>query len=862
LLSLTFFLTCEDKITDPGKFGAVHVEIVFNNDNSQNNKQSTNNGIESFTPKKELFRTIGKNIETDEVAEENIQGLHTEKDVNNSVLNKSLSGDITSITITISGVDPVNVDVSSGETVSKTIDGVPVGQQTVKIDLKDSVGTIIYTQTQTVEVTAGETSSPSFPAEDFTPENVSITVTSPNGGEAWELGSTNEITWTSSYVSGDVKIELYQNGSAYQIIEGSTDNDGSYSWTIPETHDEGTDYKINISSVSDATVYDESDANFTLSAATQAGNYSLSFDVDSDAGWGSAQDRIVVSDPNVPNPTAFTMSSWVFPETKPSPYNNRNLSIMGKWDGNGEYLFRNQVTYDGSLYFILRDDIVESPAGQVPFNSWSFVTTTYDGSVLKQYVDGQLINSETLNLTLPSSESDLTIGEIHMSNGHWYFWSGKLDDISIWDEAITDAEITALYNSGTPIDASSNSGNYTSSANLQAYWNFNEGTGSILTDQTSNGNDGTIYGATWSTDVPSGGTNPPMIEVTNPNGGEEWELGSSQNITWTSTNISGNVLISLFKGGSFYMSINTNTSDDGSYSWTIPSSYDEADNYKIRISYVSDENEYDESDDNFSLSADSQPTLTITSPNGGETWELGSSHSITWNSANLSGNYVGIQLYSSGSYVSSISSSTTDDGSYTWSISSSQTESDYYQVKIYSTSESSISDYSDSYFTIEEPTSSSCNTPTNLQTYSITTTSAVLDWGSVSGAISYNIMYRENGESWYMTSDITSSGANWSGLSANTTYQWQVQSDCGSTASSWSSIITFTTPDDGGGGGSNADCDDPYYCSDCDGCEGSCCPNYCSGFYYYYNRTCDGNGFCIGATSDYCPNGCNDNGCL
>ena len=67
---------------------------------------------------------------------------------------------------------------------------------------------------------------------------------------------------------------------------------------------------------------------------------------------------------------------------------------------------------------------------------------------------------------------------------------------------------------------------------------------------------------------------------------------------------------------------------------------------------------------------------------------------------------------------------------------------------------------------------------------------------------------------------------------------------------------------DGGGGGSNADCDDPHYCSDCDGCEGSCCPNYCSGFYYYYNRTCDGNGFCIGATSDYCPDGCNDNGCL
>ena len=36
---------------------------------------------------------------------------------------------------------------------------------------------------------------------------------------------------------------------------------------------------------------------------------------------------------------------------------------------------------------------------------------------------------------------------------------------------------------------------------LVGYWNFNEGSGSILTDQSSNGNDGTINGASWSTDV-------------------------------------------------------------------------------------------------------------------------------------------------------------------------------------------------------------------------------------------------------------------------------------------------------------------------------------------------------------------------
>ena len=40
-------------------------------------------------------------------------------------------------------------------------------------------------------------------------------------------------------------------------------------------------------------------------------------------------------------------------------------------------------------------------------------------------------------------------------------------------------------------------------AGLVGYWNFNEGSGSTVNDLTSNGNNGTINGATWSTDAPT-----------------------------------------------------------------------------------------------------------------------------------------------------------------------------------------------------------------------------------------------------------------------------------------------------------------------------------------------------------------------
>ncbi len=50
---------------------------------------------------------------------------------------------------------------------------------------------------------------------------------------------------------------------------------------------------------------------------------------------------------------------------------------------------------------------------------------------------------------------------------------------------------TVLINTGTEnVKAADDSG-------LVAYWDFDEGAGTVLHDQSGNGNDGTIYGATW-----------------------------------------------------------------------------------------------------------------------------------------------------------------------------------------------------------------------------------------------------------------------------------------------------------------------------------------------------------------------------
>jgi len=90
----------------------------------------------------------------------------------------------------------------------------------------------------------------------------SLQVTSPNGGETWLIGSSHDITWTSSGGVGNVRIEYSSdNGSNWTDIAASTENDGSYNWTTPGVS--STNYLVRVSET-DGDPTDVSDAVFTV----------------------------------------------------------------------------------------------------------------------------------------------------------------------------------------------------------------------------------------------------------------------------------------------------------------------------------------------------------------------------------------------------------------------------------------------------------------------------------------------------------------------------------------------------------------------------------------------------------------------
>lgn len=92
------------------------------------------------------------------------------------------------------------------------------------------------------------------------------------------------------------------------------------------------------------------------------------------------------------------------------------------------------------------------------------------------------------------------------------------------------------------------------------------------------------------------------------------------------------------------------------------------------------------------------------------------------------------------------------------------------------------------------PVSTTCNTPTGMNTTGITSSGATLNWTASSGATSYNIQYRIVGAaSWTSTTSTTTSKA-LTTLVASSNYEWQVQTVCASGTSAFSASTTFSTP--------------------------------------------------------------------
>jgi len=199
----------------------------------------------------------------------------------------------------------------------------------------------------------------------------------------------------------------------------------------------------------------------------------------------------------------------------------------------------------------------------------------------------------------------------------------------------------------------------------------------------------------------------PAITVAAPNGGESWTRGTAQTIRWSYVGSPGStVAIDLYSNGVLAGPITASapigTGGSGSFTWNIPTTLAAGNLYRVAVTSTSNSACTDTSDNNFSIAAPTGPTITVTAPNGGESWARGSAQTIRWSVTGAPGTYVKIELLKAGSSVLVISPrTTTSTGSYLWRIPTRQTVGSDYTIRVTSYSNSAYKDVSNSTFSIK-----------------------------------------------------------------------------------------------------------------------------------------------------------------
>ncbi|MCX6579250.1 MAG: fibronectin type III domain-containing protein [Candidatus Aminicenantes bacterium] len=363
-----------------------------------------------------------------------------------------------------------------------------------------------------------------------------IIVTSPNGGESFPVGSRQEITWTSIGTNGDVQIQYtINNGDPWLDIIPETDNVGRLLWTVPNTPSNTCLVRINEKG-KDMGLTDSSNGVFSITPASAViitspkGGEKLKPDSTHQITWTSS---------GIGGNVKIDYSINNGPPWEP---------VVASTSNNGSYDWT--VPDNPSENCLIRiSDIDGDPSG---------VSNTVFSIISKM--------SATLTLTSPNGGENFSTGSTHAIT-----WTGT--EI----EKIKNVMLEYSINNGTtwttimPFITNNGSFNWTVPDKPS--------NNCLVRIRKSRSDEGPsdISDAVFS--IVSAST----VKVIAPNGGEQWHAGSSYNLTWTSTGISGDVVIDLYRGTAFDLNICTTPAASGSFGWNIPGNFTLADDYKIFI---------------------------------------------------------------------------------------------------------------------------------------------------------------------------------------------------------------------------------------------------------------------------------------
>jgi hypothetical protein len=158
--------------------------------------------------------------------------------------------------------------------------------------------------------------------------------------------------------------------------------------------------------------------------------------------FDGANDWVTVADANdLDFTTAMTLEAWVYP-TSSGGGSWRNVLIKERTNGEVYNLYSNADTNAPTVYVVRSADPSQAldarGTAQLPLNTWSHLAVTFDNTTLRIFVNGVQVGSRAVAGPLLTSTGVLRFG----GNSIWgEYFAGRLDDIRIYNRALSAAEI-------------------------------------------------------------------------------------------------------------------------------------------------------------------------------------------------------------------------------------------------------------------------------------------------------------------------------------------------------------------------------------------------------------------------------------
>lgn len=326
------------------------------------------------------------------------------------------------------------------------------------------------------------------------------------GWASISLQAGEDVTCTFTNTSDNASCSTEDEGIAFYLPfdegEGLTANDQSIGGTMDGTLTNGPLFSTDVP---------------TLGFSNP---YSLEFD--------GTNDYVDLGNPSFPTPASFSVSAWVKADTIGI---DRQIVSKG-YNGTQTEWEMKTTSADGKVSFQTYN------AGQVGVqaltplaeDTWTHVVGTFDGTTWKLYLNGSLDNSNVAAAPIATARP-IYVGAVDNQGTPVQFWDGNLDDVRFYGRALTDDEVSDLYDGDCDADdtppasvcgnESEEEGEQCDDGNvlngdgcssmcqdelaacvttddyLVGHWEFDAGTGSVAYDATDLNNEGAVTGASW-----------------------------------------------------------------------------------------------------------------------------------------------------------------------------------------------------------------------------------------------------------------------------------------------------------------------------------------------------------------------------